>query len=181
MTTTSSPDSSGPVAGPSLKRNFILQQGLCDPAAATCPKQFSALMFQPRMIGPYLLIALILQSPVMFFILGVVLWISALIPAVNPFDFVYNHLVASKDGPRLSPAPAPRRFSQGMAGTFGLAVGICLTMHWMMAAYVLEGMFAFAMLALVIGGFCLGSFIYHMVIGHGDFAKKTLPWAGEHT
>jgi len=34
------------------KRNFILQQGLREPVAGTCPLQYSALLFQPRLVGP---------------------------------------------------------------------------------------------------------------------------------
>ena len=33
------------------------------------------------------------------------------------------------------------------------------------------------MLALTIGGFCLGSFVYHVLIGHEKFARQSLPRA----
>ncbi|MCA1612435.1 MAG: hypothetical protein ABR610_06380 [Thermoanaerobaculia bacterium] len=31
--------------------------------------------------------------------------------------------------------------------------------------------------AQVFGGFCLGSFVFHLIRGRGKFAKRTLPWA----
>ena len=55
--------------------------------------------------------------------------------------------------------------------------GVCLSLGWSVPAYVLEGFFLVALAALLIGGFCLGSFIYHVIVGHADFAKRTLPWA----
>src|SRR5262249_45634551 len=145
--------------------------------AATCPRLFSALLFQPRLIGPYVIVATILQSPIMFLVLGGLLWWNALLPRFNPFDAIYNALLGKSRGVKLEPAPAPRRFSQGMAGTFALSIGICLVQGWRPAAYVLEGFFLFAISALVLGGFCLGSFIYYVVVGRGDFAKRTVPWA----
>jgi hypothetical protein len=31
--------------------------------------------------------------------------------------------------------------------------------------------------ALVFGGFCLGSFFFHLLSGRLAFARRTLPWA----
>ena len=44
-------------------------------------------------------------------------------------------------------------------------------------SYVVEGIFVVAVLALILGGFCLGSFVYHLLSGRGAFACQTLPWA----
>jgi hypothetical protein len=63
-----------------------------------------------------------------------------------------------------------------MAGTFALAIGVAHLLGWRPAAYVLEGAFIAAVAALVFGGFCLGSFVFHLLRGHGSFARKTLPW-----
>jgi len=38
-----------PSGGSDAKRNFILQQELCDPAVQACAPQYSALLFQPRL------------------------------------------------------------------------------------------------------------------------------------
>jgi hypothetical protein len=43
-------------------------------------------------------------------------------------------------------------------------------------AYVFEAVFALAAGALAFGRFCLGSFIYHVLTGRGEFARRTLPW-----
>jgi len=37
-----------------------------------------------------------------------------------------------------------------------------------------EGIFLAAVLALTLGGFCLGSFLYHLLRGRGAFARQTL-------
>jgi hypothetical protein len=42
---------------------------------------------------------------------------------------------------------------------------------------VVEAVFLAAALALALGGFCLGSFVYHLFRGNRRFALQTLPWA----
>ena len=175
MTLRADAQSTHPSSGADAKRNFILQQGLCEPAAETCPLQYSALLFQPRLVGLWVVVATILQSPLAFFALAAVLWWSALVPSLNPFDALYNW-IRSNDV-RLSPAPAPRRFAQFLAGSFALAIGASLAAGWRMTAFILEGFFMLAVGALVLGGFCLGSFVFHVLRGRADFARRTLPWA----
>jgi hypothetical protein len=161
----------------SLKQNFILQQGLGNPSTATCPLQYSALQFQPRVVALVLLVAVLLQEPWIFLALGATLWWSALLPRLNPFEAVYNRTLATRTGGiRLSPAPPPRRFAQGMAGTFLLGIGTSLLLGWTTTAYVLEGLLIVAVAALM-AGFCLGSFIFHLLSGRATFATRTLPWA----
>jgi hypothetical protein len=77
----------------------------------------------------------------------------------------------------LTPAPAPRRFAQFLAGTFAVAIGVSLVLGWHAAALIIEGFLVVAIGALVLGGFCLGSFIFHVLSGRSNFAKRTLPWA----
>lgn len=176
---TLSPDAQSPQphGGPDAKRNFILQQGLCEPAAGTCPLQYSALLFQPRLVGLSVVVAAILQAALVFFALAAVLWWSALAPRLNPFDALYNWILARRSGTTLTSAPAPRRFAQFLAGSFALAIGVSLTLGWRTAALVLEGFFIVAVGALVLGGFCFGSFVFHLLCGRAAFAKRTLPWA----
>ena len=162
----------------SLKQNFILQQGLCEPSAATCPAQYSALQFQPRVVALVVLAGVILQEPWVFLVLGAILWWHVLVPRMNPFDAIYTRTLATRPGGvPLSPAPPPRRFSQGMAGTFMLGIGASLLLGWKTTALVLEGFLIVAVAALVLGGFCLGSFIFHLLSGRATFATRTLPWA----
>ena len=165
-----------PSGGRDTKRNFILQQGLCEPAAGTCELLYYALRFQPWLVGSWVVLAAILQAPFLFFALAAVLWWSALAPNLNPFDALYNLSLARSSGITLTSAPAPRRFAQFLAGSFALAIGVSLALGWRMAALVLEGFFIVAIGALLFGGFCFGSFVFHLVCGRADFAKRTLPW-----
>jgi hypothetical protein len=163
---------------PSLKRNFILQQGLPEPPAASCPLQYSALLFQPRLVGLVILAAVILQEPRVFLALAGVLWWSALLSRLNPFDALYNRTLALRPGGfTLPPASGPRRFAQGMAGTFALAIGISLVLGWSVTAIVLQSLLAAAVGAQVLGGFCLGSLVFHLLRRQAAFARRTLPWA----
>jgi Domain of unknown function (DUF4395) len=166
---------------PSLQRNFILQQGLPAPSPASCPLQYSALLFQPRVVAIVVLLGVILQEPSIFLALGGILWWSALVPRLNPFDALYNRLRSRRPGAvTLSPAPGPRRFAQGLAGTFALAIGISLLSGWRVTAIVLQCFLIAAVAALAFGGFCLGSFVFHLVRGRAAFARSTLPWARGH-
>jgi hypothetical protein len=159
------------------KRNFILQQGLDAPAEESCPVRFSALMFQPRVVGAIALLAVVLQSPTIFLILSGILWWSALLPRLNPFDAVYNRTLGARPGAvRLSPAQPPRRLAQGMAGSFALAIGVLLVLGMGAAAFVVQAMLLAALAALLFGRFCLGSFFYHILRGSFEFAMNTLPW-----
>jgi hypothetical protein len=162
---------------PDSRRNFILQQGLDTPAQESCALRFSALMFQPRMVGSIILLAVILQSPAVFLVLGGILWWNVLIPRLNPFDMVYNRTLADRPGAvRLEPAPLPRRFAQGMAGSFALSIGVLLLLRLGTAALVLQVLLLSALAALIFGRFCLGSFLFHLLRGRSEFAIGTLPW-----
>jgi Domain of unknown function (DUF4395) len=159
------------------KRNFILQQGFDDPPKEMSTAQFSALQFQPRIVGSLVLIGVIFQSPSLFLVLSAVLWWSALLPQWNPFDILHNHTLGARPGAvHLKPAPEPRRFAQGMAGTFSLIIGALLLAQWNLAAFLFEAFFLAAVAALLFGHFCFGSFVFHLLHGRASFAKRTLPW-----
>ena len=161
-----------------LEENFILQQGLKEPPREDCPLRYRALLFQPRIVGSAVAVGTVLQSPWVFLVLAAILWWSGLLPGLNPFDFAYNLLFSGRGGrPRLTPAPTPRRFSQGMAGTFALAIGTCLLAGVRAPAYALEAIFLLAAAAVALGGLCVGSFVYHLMRGNAAFAIATLPWA----
>jgi hypothetical protein len=64
-----------------------------------------------------------------------------------------------------------------MAGAFALAIGVSLVLGWNSIALALQDLLIVALGALVFGGFCLGSFIFHLLSGRATFARRTLPWA----
>ena len=64
-----------------------------------------------------------------------------------------------------------------MAGAFALTCGLLIHFAFSVAAYVVEGFFLAAVLALTLGGLCVGSYVYHFVRGKRTFARQTLPWA----
>lgn len=167
----------GGSVNPDTRRNFILQQGLDAPPQEGCPVRFSALMFQPRLIGLFTLLGVILQSPTIFLVLSGILWWNVLIPRLNLFDVIYNRTLANRSGAvRLEPAPPPRRFAQGMAGSFTLTIGVLLLLQQGTAALVVQVLLLAALAALIFSRFCLGSFLYHLLRGRTDFAIGTLPW-----
>jgi hypothetical protein len=160
--------------------HFVQQQGFVDADRQNCDSQYSSLMFQPRLIGAIVLVGLIFQAWPLFLALAAILWWNVIVPSRNPFDALYNKFVSGrKDLPRLQPAPAPRRFAQGMAATFMVGIGISLVLGWHVAAWVLEGFLIVAVTALIFGKFCLGSYVYYLLRGENGFANRTLPWARE--
>ncbi len=159
--------------------NFVRQQGFRDATPQACASRYPALMWQPRVIGVLVVIGVVLQSWRFFSILGLILWWNALLPHLNVFDAVYNSLIAGPKGlPRLTAAPGPRRFAQGMAGTFMFAIALSLARGHVLLAWVIEGMLMAALAALIFGRFCLGSYVFHLIRGDAGFANRTLPWSG---
>jgi hypothetical protein len=160
------------------KRQFIRQQGYGDASAASCAYQYPALMFQPRLLAVVVLLAILLQSAAMFLVLAGILWWNVLVPSRNPFDALYHQAIAAPlQLPRVPPAPAPRRFAQGMAGTILAGAGLALLAARPGLAWILEGLVVVALGTLVLGRFCLGSYLYHLLRGETRFANRTLPWS----
>jgi hypothetical protein len=135
-------------------------------------------MWQPRIIGALVLLGVLLQSWEYFFVLWVLLWWNAAVPRLNPFDVLYNLVVAKpRNLPSVGPAPSPRRFAQVMAGTFMLAIGVALLAGSRGLAWALEAVLLAALVALIFGRFCLGSYVFQLVSGRAGFANRTLPWS----
>ena len=158
------------------------QQGFAEEPDSVCDMHFSGLSFQPRILGLLVVIAILLQSPVFFFVLSGMLWWNVAFPKWNLFEIFYNRIVAAPRGkPALSPAPPPRAFAQGMAGSFMLLAGLALISGWMIAAWILEAFLVIAIAALLFGKFCPGAYVYHLLRGNISFANATLPWAHPRT
>jgi hypothetical protein len=92
------------------------------------------------------------------------LWWNVLLPGLNPFDALYNVLFAAPPGLlRLGPAPAPRRFAQGVVATFLLLIGISLLQGWSTIVWIGEALIVVALLDLFLRRFCLGSAIFNLI------------------
>lgn len=157
------------------------QQGFAEEADLVCDMHFSGLYFQPRIVASLLVIAILLQNPIFFFVLSAILWWNVVVPKWNPFELVYNRMIAAPRGElRLTPAPAPRAFAQGMAVALMLLTGLALHSGWLVPAYILEALLVVAFGALLFGKFCLGAYIFHILRGKISFANGTLPWARPH-
>jgi hypothetical protein len=161
-----------------IVRNFMKQQGFAEEPDSACDTHFSGVSFQPKILGPLVVIAILLRSPILFFVLSAGLWWSVAFPQWNLFEMFYNRVIAAPRGKAmLSPAPSPRRFAQGIAATFMLLAGLALISGWMIAAWILETFLVIAIAALLFGKFCMGAYVYHLLRGNISFANSTLPWA----
>jgi Domain of unknown function (DUF4395) len=164
--------------------NFMKQQGFAEEPPDACGMHFEGLAFQPRIVFPTVILAILLQlasipvSAGLHFAISAVLWWNTLVPALNPFELAYNRWVARPKGrPELVPAPGPRRMAQGMAATFNLGAGLALAYGMMPLAWVCQAILVIGFSALLFGKFCLGAYVYHLLKGRVAFANSTLPWA----
>ena len=160
------------------EERFMQQQGFAPEEPARLRWHSRALLFQPWIVGPSVLVAVLLQSRVLFFVLATVLAWNTVLPRLNPFERFYDWAIGRRRGlPKLEPAPAPRRFMQGMASALMLIAVLALSFGWRTTAYLFEGFVLLALAALLGGKFCLGAYIYHVLRGRADFAKATCPWS----
>ncbi len=160
-------------------RNFILQMGFEDPAPAVRARQYSALVFQPKIVLIAVVAGILFQAPGVFAALGALLWWSALLPKMNPISALYNRTIGGRPGAfRLGPAPTPRRAAETEAGALALAIALLTYSGFTLAAGVLQAILLAAVLGVIIASFCTGTFLYHLARGHWGFVRKTLPWAG---
>ena len=159
---------------PDSRINFIRQQGFDGAGDRSYESLYAALLFQPRVVGILVVVGVLFQASPLFLTLSAVLWWSALVPALNPFDRLYDAI----GGVRIpGPTPAPRRFAQGLGATVMLLTGVSLRQDLDTLAWILEA-FVLVAIALVIASsrFCLGSFVFHLLSGNAEFARRTLPW-----
>jgi hypothetical protein len=164
--------------------NFMRAQGFASEPPDACDMHFEGLYFQPRIVFPAVIVAILLQltsipvSAGLHFAISAVLWWNTLLPARNPFELAYNRWVARPKGRlELISAPGPRRMAQGMAAAFNLGAGLALLYGMAPLAWVLQAMLVVAFSALLFGRFCLGAYVYHLLKGRVAFANSTLPWA----
>lgn len=158
--------------------NFMRQQGFAEEPADARRAHFDGLTFQPRIVFPGVLLAILLQSPWLHLAISAVLWWNTLVPALNPFERAYSRWLARPRGREpLVPAPGPRRMAQGMAAAFNLAAGLGLLTGQTVFAWVMEAFLVVAFSALLFGRFCLGAYVYHLLKGRVAFANSTVPWS----
>lgn len=145
-------------------RSFVQGQGFLDVDEASSAGWYKALMFQPKLIGVVVAAGIAIQRAEWFLALSAILWWSALFPALSPFDALYNATIAARRRtPRLEPAPAPRRFAQGMVATFVLLIGISLQQGWSTIAWIGQALVVVALSDLFLRRFCLGSAVFNLV------------------
>jgi polyferredoxin len=162
----------------SAKYKFMQQQGFQQESEEATNSHFDALLFQPIIVGSAMLLAIIFQSAPIFLIFSVLLWINTLFPIANPFERLYDVLIGKKREQKpLAPAPAPRRFMQGMAASLMLLSGITILTGLTTVSYIAQAFIAVAFALLLFGKFCVGAYIFHLITGNAKFANQTCPWS----
>lgn len=156
----------------------MMQQGFNADRSNKTEKHFDLLLFQPVTVGSLIIVAIVLQSSILFLILGGILWLNTILPGLNPFErFLDLVNRRSEKYVKLPPAPAPRRFMQGMAGTLMLLAAASMVNGYTQLAYAFQAFIAVAFSLLLFGKFCVGAYIYHVITGNTQFANRTCPWS----
>lgn len=154
------------------------QQGFEVSDESSTRRHFRILLFQPIIIGSFVLIAILTQERWIFFLSGILLWFNTILPQANPFERFYDATTGRrKKYPPLPPAPPPRRFMQGMSGTLMVLAGIFIAQGWLILAAITQVLIAMAFSALLFGKFCVGAYLYHCLTGNARFANTTSPWS----
>jgi len=160
------------------EEKFMQQQGFAGEEPVRLVPHFRATRFQPFIVGPLMLLAVIFQLRLLFIALAAVLVWNVALPQWNPFERFYDRAMGKRHGlPPLPPAPGPRRFAQGLAAVFMLAAGVAISLGWQITAYVFEGMLVVAFSALLGGKFCLGAYLFQLLRGQTSLANATCPWS----
>lgn len=158
--------------------SFVRGQGFPDVDEQSSASWYKALMFQPKVIGVLIAGGIAIQRAEWFLALSAILWWNAALPALNPFDALYNAMIAAPPRtPRLGPAPAPRRFAQGMVATFMLLIGISLLQGWSTVAWIGEALIVVALLDLFLRRVCLGAAVFNLIYPTSTQQKeRTQSW-----
>jgi hypothetical protein len=142
--------------------SFVRQQGYREQIVDE--HLFAALMLQPRIIGVAVAIGAWLQSAWIFLALSAVLWWATIIPTHNLFNAIYNVAVADRRGfPPLVGAPAPRRFAMGVAAIHLLVIAVALLAGAVTTAWIAEGLFGVALVAVIFARRCAGASLYYLL------------------
>ena len=161
----------------SIHYKFLQQQGFPHISEETSRYRVRALQFQPSIIGLLVLVAILIQSWPLFLILSALLWVNVTIPRANIFENFYNAVFIHYNQLKIKPAPGPRRFAQGMAAVFTLGAAVSILTNWVTAAIIFQGLLVVAFGVLLLGNFCLGSYLFHLLKGETFFANATCPWS----
>jgi hypothetical protein len=157
------------------KQDFIAQQGVSNPHPASSQAIYTALQFQPRLIGALVLVGAATGRPEFFVALGLIQWWSVAAPRWNPFDLLYNRFLAARGGVSLMPAAPPRLFAQAIAGSLSLSIAMMLALGNDQAALLLECVFMLAVAAVVFGRYCPGASLFHALNRRGLLRGRAAP------
>jgi hypothetical protein len=158
---------------------FMHQQGFLQSDARSA--RYAAAMFQPRAVTALVVLGMLLQSPWLFLTLSAVLLWNAVVPAHNVFDAIYDRIVPARDGRgRLGPAPAPRRFAQGLAAAFAFVVAMAIFSGADKLAWAVEVFLVAAAMAVVFLRFCLGSYLYRLLTRSRSNSRPDVVAVGAH-
>ena len=140
-------------------------QGFGDLDTETKSRYAWPLRFTPAVGTLLIVVGLVLRSPVWLGSMTIVVASGALFPRGMLIDLVYNYGVRHVFGaPALPPTPRPRRFSYVISATALTGSAIAFYTDFPTLGMVLGGLVVVGGTILTASLWCLGSWLYRMVI-----------------
>jgi len=153
------------------REQFVRDQGFRDGDV----RLYDALMFQPRVVGIVVAAGVVTQEPWIFAALGAILAWSTLVPARNPFNTIYNALIARRVGlVRLTATPPPRRFSMGMGGVVAVAAAAAGASGLTYVTWALETILVWALVVVLFTRFCPGAYVYRRLNARASYGAQAV-------
>ena len=130
------------------------------------PKKFDAnvLRFNQIVIVGGIILALLIQQPLMVVVIGAVLLIGSLEPRLAVFKRLYSSLIRPALRLAVDPSeddPRPHNFAQLLGGFFLLLATLAFIIGWSPVGWGLAIIVAALALLNLTTNFCLGCFLYY--------------------
>ena len=159
-------------------QNFMRQQGFADEPPDACNMHFAGLYFQPRIVFPLVLLAILLQSRWLFLALAAVLFWNVARAAPQSLRAGLQPLrrrAPRHAAPRSRPRTPPLR--PGHRGRLHLGRRRVPPAGMDRRLLGVPGLPGRGLLGPSLRKFCLGAWVFHVLRGEVAFANSTLPWA----
>lgn len=130
------------------------------------PTKFDAnvLRFNQIVIVGGIIVALLIQQPLIVITIGAVLFLGSLNPRLAAFKRLYASLIRPALRLAVNPSeddPRPHNFAQGLGGVFLLLATFAFIGGWMLVGWSLAIVVAALALLNLTTDFCLGCFLYY--------------------
>ncbi|MBL4607117.1 MAG: DUF4395 family protein, partial [Pseudomonadales bacterium] len=149
----------------SFQQKSLFQQGYQSYTSEQLKQMEWGLRFTPAACTSLTILALIMQWPLLAFVVsGLGIW-AFYFPSAHPMDLIYNHVIRKAFGAvALPPNPLQRRMACLSAGILNFAIGVLFLASMANAAYAVGLMLVTLQLIVITSHFCALSWMYEGIM-----------------